>query len=143
MIPLLSFAYPPTEEIMSLQDLVNQLQAMNDHFEGVESRPLTIDIDNDGLGEELEISHDSSSSESEDSGDNLEDLQVNPDVWLKTQVDSDTYELLAGILRSNNSDGELQSSLTDVLGFDRLDLVIELIQRRQDFLVRRKTEEDP
>jgi hypothetical protein len=119
---------------MSLQNLIDSLRAMNDHYKDFEVSPLSIEIDNDKLAEEFEISSQDGTSES-DAEDVPTGEAANPDIWLKRIVDSDTYELLSGMLRSDSSDEELQSSLSDILGYERLDLVIELIQKRQDFLV--------
>lgn len=105
---------------------------MNNHYKDFEIGHISLDIDNDKLGDEFAISEDGS-SESDEEG--TSHMTENPDVWLKQIVDPDTYELLSGMLRSDSTDEELQSSFSDILGYEKLDLIIELIQRRQDFIV--------
>lgn len=43
----------------------------------------------------------------------------------------DLYSTVLGILTSDSSDDELQASLPDILGYENLELVIELISRRR------------
>lgn len=65
--------------------------------------------------------------------------------WLRSKCDnlavtksglsgSDLQEQIMAILASDSGEEELQSSLTDMIGFDDLDLVIELIAHRQEVL---------
>lgn len=42
------------------------------------------------------------------------------------------YSTVLSILTSDSPDEELQSSLPDILGYDNLELVIELISRRNE-----------
>ncbi|KAI9721013.1 MAG: hypothetical protein M1812_002492 [Candelaria pacifica] len=46
----------------------------------------------------------------------------------------DLREQITALLASDSNDGELQMSLTDIIGFDDLDFVIDLISHRKDIL---------
>lgn len=60
--------------------------------------------------------------------------------WLRSQLQSisssssmdieDLYSTVLGVITSDSSDEELQSSLPDILGFEHLEMVIELISHR-------------
>ncbi|KAF3901879.1 hypothetical protein ABW21_db0200647 [Orbilia brochopaga] len=66
--------------------------------------------------------------------------------WLSTQIEavalrtgsamgsSDLYNNVLQLLQSRQSDMELQSSLPDILGFEELDLIEELISHRQQII---------
>ncbi|KAF3939588.1 hypothetical protein ABW19_dt0201724 [Dactylella cylindrospora] len=66
--------------------------------------------------------------------------------WLLTQMEavalrtgsamgsSDLYDNVLQMLQSSTSDLELQASLPDILGFEELDLIGELIKYRQDII---------
>lgn len=65
--------------------------------------------------------------------------------WLKTKCEGlatrkqglsagDLQEQIMAILASDSGEEELQSTLTDIIGFDDLDLVIELISHRKEVL---------
>jgi antiviral helicase SLH1 len=80
----------------------------------------------------------------------LEISDFNP-AWLKSKCEnlairkqgfsaSNLQEQIMAILASDSGEEELQSTLTDIIGFDDLDLVIELISHRKEVLSLREKE---
>lgn len=125
------------ELIAQMNDSLRKLNLIpTSEGKAVKQKEVTFDVDNDPL--ELDLTPSPSISSS---GSIENDVQA----WLSSACEQYVHEksneaalgfdelrqTIVDILQSGNDENELQSTLADILGFDHLDLVIELIQRRE------------
>ncbi|KAH9210447.1 Sec63 Brl domain-containing protein [Leptodontidium sp. 2 PMI_412] len=82
---------------------------------------------------------------SSDANDHLPDVEAYGPDWLQSKctdlasrkqglTGGDLREQIGAILASDSAEEELQSTLTDIIGFDDLDFVIELISHRKEIM---------
>ncbi len=146
----------------SQQKWLVQLHAMRAAIAELKSLPHqngnTEGYGHDIVVDEDDSSHDESSDELWDFITDDEDDQYSSDMldgadgagygqqWLrdrcveftsrKSGLDaSDLQEQITAILASDSNDGELQMGLADIIGFDDLDFVVEIITHRKELLV--------
>lgn len=101
------------------------------------------------LLERFEFSSSSDDSDlSDDSDDSLNDKHAFSSSqelqWLRSQLDQvakkssmttdELYSTVIGIVTSESSDDDLQSTLPEIIGYEHLDLVIEIISKRQSLI---------
>ncbi|EWC44224.1 putative helicase mug81 [Drechslerella stenobrocha 248] len=122
-----------------------------DDFELSDPEVLSSDSDEDALFDVYDIDEDAGSSREQlhqtPSGSIPRDAKPHYDQhWLSTELEavalrtgsamgsSDLYNNVLQLLQSTTSDMELQSSLPDILGFEELDLIGELISHRAQII---------
>ncbi|KAH7317566.1 Sec63 Brl domain-containing protein [Rhexocercosporidium sp. MPI-PUGE-AT-0058] len=82
---------------------------------------------------------------SSDANDHLPDVEAYGPDWLRSKCrdfaskkqglsGDDLQEQIGALLASDSAEEELQSTLTDIIGFDDLDFVIELISHRKEII---------
>lgn len=137
----------------SVDEFISLVRRMNEETSKLDNnnkQDLKLDpIDNDPLPSDLmaEIENDDHASSSEDylgnkeqnGGSDSMSWFVNQCEEYITQRGSDAafsaeelQQTLLGILESDSSDDELQATFAEMLGYEHLDFVIGLIQRRQE-----------
>lgn len=142
-----------SSSLHTFDSFLNSVAQMQDALSQLELDPMSIEqdskqIDSDILkasaidkfeitqfSEEFEDSPSESDSDADQQTSHAFGLQ-----WLRSQLESissstsmdieDLYSTVLGVLTSDSSDEELQSSLPDILGFEHLDMVIEMISYR-------------
>lgn len=54
--------------------------------------------------------------------------------WMIRHINNELIDLLIGILKSSRSNEELQNELFDLLGFDKFELILEILENRKSIL---------
>lgn len=143
-------------QIKSFDSFLDSVMHMQDDLVGFEIKkspasPLNLDSDvlKASLLEHFEFSSSSDDSDvSDDSCDTLDEnhaLSSSQELqWLRSQLNQvasqssmttdELYSTVLGIVTSESSDDDLQSTLPEIIGYEHLDLIIEIISRRQSLI---------
>lgn len=125
----------------SAEEFLELYQLMNAEAAKLAQAPPVMHMDNDPVEIELisamptpavhtPVETPTTPASSSSNGDLLSTICSN---YTKDEaMASDLRESIMEILKSDSSDDELQATLADLLGYDHLDVVIELIQRRTE-----------
>lgn len=135
------------EQARSVEEFVRQLKCMSEAAEKLQTEKDGVvamgGFDNDPLPQYLlDEAEDETSSEASgtSSSKSLEWLSTKcKEYTVQKQSESmftadELQSTILATLKSDASDEELQGSFAEMLGFDHLDLVIELIQRRNELV---------
>jgi antiviral helicase SLH1 len=137
-------------QLKSMQEAITELKVLRGH-KNIPSYGQDIDIDDEhdltgGSGSDDIWDIRSEDEDEEYSSDSLEELQGTPQSegleWLKSRTvsltakksgleASELEQQILALLASDSDDAELQMSLADIVGYDDLDFVIELIEHRK------------
>ncbi|KAF8475719.1 Sec63 Brl domain-containing protein [Kalaharituber pfeilii] len=154
------------EQLMQMKEAVEKLQAQlnttQDHtlLSVIDEDDLTGSADSDSVFDEIDIGDEYYSSDFFEDGDIDQDGPLYDRNWLFVQCAEhcakhggalgleDLSSNLLSILSSNSNNDELQSSLTDILGYEDLELVGDLILHRHSIVnssitVQQKSDQEP
>lgn len=133
------------DSVTQMQDAVSKFQLESLRLPDDFSSPDKDSIHNSDIDKLTIFDESFSSSDAESFDEDTKQDSRTHDTnleWLKSQLSKfsittsmngdEIYSTVLSILTSDSPDEELQSSLPDILGYDNLELVIELISRRNE-----------